>query len=122
MNRGRADGNLLNTEADDILNLLNRFDAPTIAQWHATLGGEVLDQAVIRLTVVRGRVDIDHEKLVDLLLVEDPDGIDGVAHILRAPESNGLDQSAVLYKQTGDDPGSQHAQSSAKFFRSSMPQ
>ena len=68
MNRGRTDGTLLNTEADNTLNLINSLDAPAIAQGHPTLGGEVLDQAVVRLPLMRGRVDIKHKKLIDFLL------------------------------------------------------
>ena len=112
---------LLDAEADDGLRLLCGLDAAAVAQRHPGFRRDIFDHAVVGFVAARRRVDVQNHQLVDLLLVEDLDGVDRVANVLRLGESHGLDEAFVAYQQTGDDSGSQHAYNSAKFCSSRVP-
>ena len=68
--RGRRDRDLLHSQTDDALNLLDGLDSTSVAQRHPALDGQVLDQAVIRLPALHGSVDVENRQFVYFLLVE----------------------------------------------------
>ena len=93
-----------NAQADDGLCLLCRLHAAAVAQRHPGLGRDVFDHAVVGSMAAHRRVDVQDHQLVDLLLVEDLDGVDRVADVFRLGESHGLDETFVSHQQAGNDP------------------
>ena len=117
----RADRHLLYPQADDALGLLRRLYAAAVAQGHAAFRCELRNEPEVGFATMGGGIYVEDDQFVGLLLVEDLDRVDRIAHVLRVLETYGLDQPIVVDQEAGSDSGPQHVGRSAKFFNSWAP-
>ena len=87
-----AKDDLLNPQAEEPLGVVKAPDPASVGQGHEALRRHILHELEVGPLIHRGRVDVEQGEFVDLLLVEDPDGVDGIADVGRLIESPGLDQ------------------------------
>src|SRR6202008_3905561 len=117
-----VEDHLLDAELHHAARLLDAAQAAAVGERHEALARHVLDQGVRGRVRRARRADVEQHQLVDLLVVEDLDGVDRVADVARLAKARGLPQPAVLHQQAGDDADRDHAlQRRAKLPSSAMP-
>ena len=94
-----------------LLRVLKLADASAVAERHEALSGEAGDQFKMRLPALSSCRHVDNQELVDLLLVEDADRIQGIADVGGIRELPGLNQTIAMQQERGNDPMLQHANS-----------
>ncbi len=72
------------------------------------LGCQIFDHPEVWLDAVHRSIDIQDHKLVNLLLVEDLDGIDRITDVSMVLEFDGFHQTLPLKEQTWNDTRSEH--------------
>ena len=90
-----VDDDLFHAEADQSQGGLHRCHAPAITDRHESLSDYRFDRRFVRPGAGHCRSDVQNNELVCLLIVEDPDGVDRVANVLRVAELDGFYQSSA---------------------------
>src|SRR6185369_15191402 len=98
-----TDGNLLDAETNQTLKLFDARHATSVTKRHAALRREVLDERVVRFSLFDCGIDINDHQLIDFFLIENPDGVNRIADILRSAEIDRLDQPPAFNQQTWND-------------------
>ena len=92
---GGIDYDFFHPALEESLHVLEVANASPVADGHETLAGELLDVVELRPLLPGRGLDVQDHELVDGLVVEESNDVDGIAEVLRVRELDGLHEAAT---------------------------